>query len=51
MKKKILNFEVFYENHHPTRHIKYKRIDFAASNNHYGELPYFNQFVTISRTD
>ena len=38
--KKILNFEVFYENHQSTRHIKYKRIDFAASNNHYGEFPY-----------
>ena len=22
-------FEFFYENHHTTRHIKYKRIDFA----------------------
>ena len=32
MKKKILKFEIFYENHPPTRHIKYKRIDFAPCN-------------------
>ena len=30
--KKILKFEIFYENHPPTRHIKYKRIDFAPCN-------------------
>ena len=29
MKNKFLKFEIFYENHPPTRHIKYKRIDFA----------------------
>ena len=29
----FLKFEVFSENHPPTRHIKYKRINFAASNN------------------
>ena len=28
--KKILKFEIFYENHPPRRHIKYKRIDFAT---------------------
>ena len=32
MKKKILKFEFFYENHPPTRHIQYKRIDFAPFN-------------------
>ena len=32
MKKKILKFENFYENHHPTPHIKYKRMDFAPCN-------------------
>ena len=31
-KKTFLKFEVFYENHPPTRHIKYKRIDFAPCN-------------------
>ena len=30
----FLKFEIFTETHPPTRHIKYKRIDFAASNNH-----------------
>ena len=32
MKKKIfcLKFEIFYESHPPTRHIKYKRIDFKV---------------------
>ena len=32
MKKKILKFEIFHKNHPPTRHIKYKRIDFARCN-------------------
>ena len=32
MKKKILKFEIFNENYPPTRHIKYKRIDFAPCN-------------------
>ena len=32
MKKKFLKFEIFYENHPPTRHIKYKRIGFAPCN-------------------
>ena len=32
MKKKILKFETFYENHPPTRHIKYKRLIFAPCN-------------------
>ena len=32
MKKKFLKFEIFYENHPPTRHIKYKRVDFATCN-------------------
>ena len=32
IKKKILKFESFYENHHPTRHTKYKKIDFAPCN-------------------
>ena len=32
MKKFCIKFEVFYENHHPTRHIKYKRIDFVPCN-------------------
>ena len=25
-------FEIFYENHPPTRHIKYKKIDFVHGN-------------------
>ena len=25
-------FEIFYENHPPTRHIKYKKIDFVPCN-------------------
>ena len=28
----FLKCEIFYENHPPTRHIKYKRIDFAPCN-------------------
>ena len=32
MMKKIQKIETFYENHPPTRHIKYKRIDFAPCN-------------------
>ena len=32
MKKKILKFKIFYENHPPTRHLKYKSIDFAPYN-------------------
>ena len=32
MKKKFNELEIFYENHPPTRHIKYKRIDFAPCN-------------------
>ena len=32
MKKKILKFEIFYENHPPTRHLKYKRINFTRCN-------------------
>ena len=34
MKKKFffLKFEIFYENHPPTRHIKYKGIDFTPCN-------------------
>ena len=32
MKKKIPKFEFFFENHPPTRHIKYKRIDFTPCN-------------------
>ena len=32
MKKKIQKFEFFHENNSPTRHIKYKRIDFAPCN-------------------
>ena len=33
MKKKFLKFEFFLnKNHPPTRHIKYKRIDFAPCN-------------------
>ena len=29
----FLKFEIFYENHHPTHHIKNKRIDFAPYKN------------------
>ena len=33
MKKKLfLKFKIFYENHPPTLHIKYKKIDFAPCN-------------------
>ena len=32
MKKKFLKFETFCEKHPPTRHINYKRIDFAPCN-------------------
>ena len=32
MKNFFLKFEIFYENHHPTGHIKYKRIDFVPCN-------------------
>ena len=32
MKFFFLKFENFHENHPPTRHIKYKRIDFAPGN-------------------
>ena len=32
MKIYFFLFEIFYENHPPTRHIKYKRIDFAHCN-------------------
>ena len=32
MKFFFLNFEKFYENHPPTRHIKYKKIDFVPCN-------------------
>ena len=29
----FLKFEIFKDNHHPTRHIKYKKIDFVPGNN------------------
>ena len=29
----LLKFEFFNENHHPIRHIKYKKIDFVPCNN------------------
>ena len=32
MKKIILKFEIFYENHPPTGHIEYERIKFAPCN-------------------
>ena len=32
MKLFFLKFEIVYENHPPTRHIKYKRINFASCN-------------------
>ena len=32
MKIFFLKFGVFYKTHPPTRHIKYKRIDFASYN-------------------
>ena len=31
-KKNFVKLEFFYENHHPRRHIKYKRIDIAPCN-------------------
>ena len=31
-KKTYLKFEIFYENHPPTRYKKYERIDFAPCN-------------------
>ena len=52
MKKKVSKFEIFYENHHPTRHIKYKTIDFdPLEQTYYGKQFSFNQFGTISKTD
>ena len=32
MKIFFLKFEIFYETHPPTRHLKYKRIGFAPCN-------------------
>ena len=32
MKFFFLKFEIFYENHPPTRHIKYKKIEFVPCN-------------------
>ena len=32
MKFFFLKFEIFFENHPPTRHIKYKKIDFVPCN-------------------
>ena len=32
MKFFFLKFKIFYENHHPTRHIKYKMRDFVPFN-------------------
>ena len=32
MKFFFLKFEIFYENHHPARHIKNKKIDFVPCN-------------------
>ena len=32
MKFFFLNFEIFYENHPPTRQIKNKKVDFAPCN-------------------
>ena len=32
MTRFFLKFEIFIESHPPTRHIKYKRIDFAPCN-------------------
>ena len=32
MKFVFLKFEIFYENHPPTRQIKYKKIDFVPCN-------------------
>ena len=32
MKNFFPNFEIFYENHHPTRHRKYKKRDFVTCN-------------------
>ena len=32
MKNFFLKFEIFYENHPPTRHMKYKRRDFVPCN-------------------
>ena len=31
-KKDFFKFEYFYENYHPKRHIKYKKIDLAPCN-------------------
>ena len=32
MKFFLKKFETFFESHHPTRHIKYKKIDLAPCN-------------------
>ena len=52
MKIKKKNFEIFYKNHHPIRHIKYKVINFAPSNTSIMaiELPSTN-LKKISNTD
>ena len=43
--------EIFCKNHSPTRHIKFKGIDFAANNNSIFKQASLNQFETISKTD
>ena len=47
-KKVCLKFEIFYENHPPTRHIKYRRIDFAPCNK---PIMANKLLLTISKTD
>ena len=48
----FLNFEIFHANHHPTPHIKYKRINFAPCNKSIlAKKASFNQLGTISKTD
>ena len=51
MKKKILKFEIYCEKHPLTRHINYKRINFAPCNKSMMAKASFNQFGTISTRD
>ena len=48
----FFKLEIFYENHPPTRHIKYKKIDFVPCNKSImANKESFNQFGTISMMD
>ena len=50
LKKFLFKFEILNKNHPPTRHIKYKVVDFAPIKKS-GIKASLNQFGTISKTD